>query len=272
MNFCGRLIGTFFDPGRTFRAISERPLWVDVLIVLLILISLYTYLIFPFGQKDSLRSLEDNAAKLKAKWGESRYASYLERMKGQDRSLTAFLVTPLTYIVGFLFSALIVLGMGRLVSTQGNYLQVFSSLLHANLVDKLLGNGLRLFLISGRKSVLETSTGLPVLFRLCAPRPGGFVPTLDVLPVRDRPGCGLQNHSEEGACHLFRLLAPQERAYRGPHRASDPPDAIGSGKLGRIPPKDANFSRREKFPPCPRFALLSASREDPCPIHCGGLS
>jgi hypothetical protein len=164
MNFCGRLIGTFFDPGRTFRAISERPLWVDVLIVLLILISLYTYLIFPFGQKDSLRSLEDNAAKLKAKWGESRYASYLERMKGQDRSLTAFLVTPLTYIVGFLFSALIVLGMGRLVSTQGNYLQVFSSLLHANLVDKLLGNGLRLFLISGRKSVLETSTGLPVLF------------------------------------------------------------------------------------------------------------
>ena len=164
MSFSGRLIGTYFEPGRTFRAISERPLWVDVLIVLLILISLYTYLIFPFGQKDSLRSLEDNAAKLKAKWGESRYASYLERMKGQDRSLTAFLVTPLTYLVGFLFSALIVLGMGRLVSTQGNYLQVFSSLLHANLVDKLLGNGLRLFLISGRKSVLETSTGLPVLF------------------------------------------------------------------------------------------------------------
>jgi len=164
MSFSGRLIGTYFEPGRTFRAISERSLWVDVLIVLLILISLYTYLIFPFGQKDSLRSLEDNAAKLKAKWGESRYASYLERMKGQDRSLTAFLVTPLTYLVGFLFSALIVLGMGRLVSTQGNYLQVFSSLLHANLVDKLLGNGLRLFLISGRKSVLETSTGLPVLF------------------------------------------------------------------------------------------------------------
>jgi len=164
MSFSGRLIGTYFDPGRTFRAISERPLWVDVLIVLLILISLYTYLIFPFGQKDSLRSLEDNAAKLKAKWGESRYASYLERMKGQDRSLTTFLVTPLTHLVGFLFSALIVLGMGRLVSTQGNYLQVFSSLLHANLVDKLLGNGLRLFLISGRKSVLETSTGLPVLF------------------------------------------------------------------------------------------------------------
>jgi hypothetical protein len=164
MSFCGRLIGTFFDPGRTFRAISERPLWVDVLIVLLILISLYTYLVFPFGKKDSLRLMEDNAAKLKEKWGEDRYAGAIERMEGQDRSLAAFLVTPLTFLVGFLFSALIVLGMGRLVSTQGNYIQVFSSLLHANLVDKLLGNGLRLFLISGRKSVLQTSTGLPVLF------------------------------------------------------------------------------------------------------------
>jgi hypothetical protein len=164
MSFGRRLMGTFFVPGRTFRAIAERPLWVDALIVVLILISLYTYLVFPFGQKDSLRSMKDNAAKLKDKWGESRYASDLERIKGQDRSLAAFLVTPLTYLFGILFSALIVLGMGRLVSTQGNYLQVFSSLLHANLVDKLLGNSLRLFLISGRESVAQTSTGLSVFF------------------------------------------------------------------------------------------------------------
>jgi hypothetical protein len=164
MNFGGRLIGTFFVPGRTFRAIAERPLWAGTLILVLILVSLYTYLIFPFGQKNSLRSMEDNAAKLKDKWGESRYASELERIKGQDRALTAFLVTPSTYLFGILFSALIVLGMGRLVSTQGNYLQVFSSLLHANLVDKLLGGGLRLFLTSGRESVVQTSTGLSVFF------------------------------------------------------------------------------------------------------------
>lgn len=60
--------------------------------------------------------------------------------------------------------------MGRLVSTQGNYLQVFSSLLHANLVDKLLGNGLRLYLICGRKSVVQASIGLTV-----------FSPKLDVM-------------------------------------------------------------------------------------------
>lgn len=164
MSFGRRLLGTFFVPRRTFRAIAERPLWVDTLILVLILTSLYAFLIFPFQQKDSLRSMEDNAVKLKAKWGETGYASELKRTKDQDRSLSAFLVTPLTYLFVQLFSALIVLGIGRLVSTEGNYLQVFSMLLHASLIDKLLGNGLRLYLISGRGSIVQTSTGLPVFF------------------------------------------------------------------------------------------------------------
>jgi hypothetical protein len=170
MSFGRRLVGVFFDPGRTFRAIAERPLWVDVLIVTLVLVSLYTYLVFPHGQKDSLRVMEENSSRLKEKWGEPAYAGALERARSQSRSLAAFLVTPLTYLSGLLFSALIVLGLGRMITAQGNYLKVFSSLLHAGLVDKLLGNGLRFFLVSNRGSVLRTSTGLPVFF-----------PRLDVL-------------------------------------------------------------------------------------------
>jgi len=172
VSFGRRLAGTFFLPGRTFKALAERPLWVDALIVVLILISLYTYFIFPYGQKDNLRSMEENAAKLKGKWGETRYAGEVERIKVQNRSLHAFLVTPLTYLFVLLFSALIVLGTGSLVSTRGNYLQVFSMLLHANFVDKLLGNGLRLYLISRRGSAFQTPTSLAVLL----PRP-------DAMPI-----------------------------------------------------------------------------------------
>lgn len=172
MSFGLRLVGTFFFPGRIFKAIAERPLWVDALIVVLILISLYTYFVFPFEQKDNLRSMEENAAKLKDKWGESGYAGEVERIRGQNRSLDAFLVTPLTHLFVLLFSALIVLGTGHLVSTQGNYLQVFSMLLHASLIDKLLGNGLRLFLISGRGSAVQAPTSLAV-----------FLPKPDAMPI-----------------------------------------------------------------------------------------
>jgi hypothetical protein len=108
MSFGRRLAGTFYDPGRTFRAIAERPLWVDTLILILVLVSLYAYLVFPFGQKGSLRTMEDNASRLKEKWGASGYAGALERIEGQSRSLAAFLVTPLTFLTGLLFSALIV--------------------------------------------------------------------------------------------------------------------------------------------------------------------
>jgi hypothetical protein len=163
MSFGRRVIGTFFSPGRTFRAIADRPVWVDILVLVLILIILYAYLSFPFAQKDRLRMMETHEAALTAKWGPSGYAGEMERVKGRDRSLSAFLVTPLTSLFSLLFAALIILGMARLVSTEGNYLQVFSSLLHASLVDKLLGNGLRLFVILGGKAA-ETSTGLPALF------------------------------------------------------------------------------------------------------------
>ncbi|MBP1766477.1 MAG: hypothetical protein H6P98_592 [Candidatus Aminicenantes bacterium] len=37
MSFGRRLAGTFFDPGRTFRAITERPLWVVLTAGLIIL-------------------------------------------------------------------------------------------------------------------------------------------------------------------------------------------------------------------------------------------
>src|SRR4030042_2809056 len=69
-------------------------------------------------------------------------------------------------------------------------------------------------------------------------------------------------------CHLFRGF-PLRIVYISQGKTVV---KKGSGKLGRVRPKDAHFSRREKSAPCPRFALLSASREEPCPLRCGGLS
>ncbi|MBN2409313.1 MAG: YIP1 family protein, partial [Candidatus Aminicenantes bacterium] len=164
MSLFGRLSGIFFNPGRTFRRIAERPVWVDALVITLILVCLYSYLVFPYGQKDNLAFLENNAAQLKQQWGEERYAFSVDRIEGRDRILTAFLITPLTHLSGWLFSALVVLGMGRLVSPTGHYLQVFSSFLHAGFVDILLGNALRMVLVLKWKSVVQTSTRLTVFF------------------------------------------------------------------------------------------------------------
>lgn len=164
MNFVSRFFGTFFDPGKTFSSLAERPIWLDALVLVLIALAVTSYISFPFGQKDNLQMVEDSAAKIKDKYGEAGYNAAVDRVKNANRILASLVMSPLTLVIGFLFSSLVVLGMGRLVSTQGHYLQVFSALVHANFVDKILGNAVRLALILSRKSVLQTTTGLPVLF------------------------------------------------------------------------------------------------------------
>ena len=67
-------------------------------------------------------------------------------------------------LVGIFFSSLILLIMGRFVSSQGGYLPVLAAVVHANFVDKLLGNGVRALLIGTRHSVMQTSTSLALLF------------------------------------------------------------------------------------------------------------
>ncbi len=54
--------------------------------------------------------------------------------------------------------------MGRMFSTEGNYKQDFSVYLHASIVDRILGNAVRLVLILIRKSVFQTTTSLALLF------------------------------------------------------------------------------------------------------------
>jgi hypothetical protein len=76
VNFFSRFVGTFFDPSKTFKTLAGRPVWLDALVVLLILISIYSFMIAPVAQKDSLRMMEDNAAKLKDKWEKRATTGY----------------------------------------------------------------------------------------------------------------------------------------------------------------------------------------------------
>ena len=63
-------------------------------------------------------------------------------------------------VIGFLIASLIILIIGRMSSTEGNFVMVFAALLHANFIDKILGSAVKLALILTRKSVTETSTSL----------------------------------------------------------------------------------------------------------------
>jgi hypothetical protein len=110
--------------------------------------------------------MKDSAA-LKESLGQAIYDKMIEQ---NEHPSVAFqlvyivIITPLVAIFALMLQSLLLLVAGRLSSTQGTYVQVLSALVHASLIDKLLGNAVRLVLVLTRQSVLQTSTSLALLF------------------------------------------------------------------------------------------------------------
>ncbi len=166
MDLFNRLQGIFFNPKVTLKAISGKPIWISALIILLIAWALFNYITTPYLQKDTLQLLQ-SSDKLQERMGEDRFNEMIKRTKNPTKAsvlLSNLLYKPGGLLFGFLFSSLIILAIGRMFSTEGNYKQIFSAVLHANFIDKILGNALRLVLILTRKSFMQTTTSLALFF------------------------------------------------------------------------------------------------------------
>jgi hypothetical protein len=166
MSLFKRLEGVFFDPKRTFDGLAAKPVWIDALVVVLLALISFNLVVAPYMQKDQLQLMKGNAA-LMERMGEDAYTKMIERTEHPSpsgRIVQTFVATPLFFLAALLLQSLILLILGRLLSTQGVYVQVLAVLIHANIIDKLLGNGVRLALAVTRKSLMQTSTGLALLF------------------------------------------------------------------------------------------------------------
>ncbi|MCX6569184.1 MAG: YIP1 family protein [Candidatus Aminicenantes bacterium] len=166
MNLFKRVEGIFFNPRPVFDSLAVKPVWVDALIVILVALIAFNLVVAPYMQKDQLRLMKDNSA-LKERIGAERYDQMIQNMENptdRSRIIQTFVTTPLFYLIALLFQALILLILGHFLSQQGSYAQVLAVLLHASLVDKLFGNAVRMVLALTRKSLMQTSTSLALLF------------------------------------------------------------------------------------------------------------
>jgi hypothetical protein len=166
MNFFKRLEGIFFNPRPVFDDLAAKPVWIDALVVILLALIAFNLVVAPFMQRDQLQLMKDNTA-LKERLGEDRYTQMVQNIEHpsvRSRIVQTFITTPLFYLAAILLQSLILLILGRFLSQQGTYVQVLAVLVHASLVDKLLGNAVRLGLALTRKSLMQTSTSLALLF------------------------------------------------------------------------------------------------------------
>lgn len=166
MDFVKRLTGVFSDPRRTFTALAEKPVWVDVLVVILIALVAYVMVVTPYSRHEQAQMIKDSV-KLKERMGEDRFNQYVQGLEAPPttwQTIQAVGGAPLVFLIAMLLQASALIVLGRFASTQGAFKQVFASLIHANLIYALAGNGVRLILTLTRKSVMQVSTGLPLLF------------------------------------------------------------------------------------------------------------
>lgn len=166
MNFFNRLQGVFFNPQITLKTISERPVWVDTLIFILIVLTVFTLIVAPYVKQDKLHDLK-NDIKLQERLGEERHQQQVEFWENTPKALFIlfFVIVPLiANLIGYLLPCLVILGIGRMFSSEGTYKQIFSVFLHASIVDRFLGNVIRIILVFTRKSVVQTTTSLALFF------------------------------------------------------------------------------------------------------------
>jgi hypothetical protein len=166
MTLLKRMGGVFVNPRPTFEGLAEKPVWIDMLVVIMLALIAFNVVVAPYVQKDQLLLMKDNVA-LKERMGEEAFAKLIENTEHPSQSmriLQIFIFTPLTFLAMLLLQSLLLLILGRLSSTQGTYVQVLAALVHASLIDKFLGNGVRLTLALARGSLMQTSTSLALFF------------------------------------------------------------------------------------------------------------
>lgn len=165
MSLGNRLLGSILDPRKTMAAVAAKPKALDALAVVLVVIAVLALVAAPYGQRDQLKAMKDNP-KMKERLGEERYEAMvwdLENPSPARRFLFPFIGAPLVQLLGFLIAAVVLLILGRLVSTEGTFQAVFAVLITANAIDKILGGAVRTLLYVLRGSVAEASTSLALL-------------------------------------------------------------------------------------------------------------
>lgn len=166
MNFFKRLQGVFVSPKATFAAVAEKPVWVDVFVVLLIALAVYSLAVMPYMRTEQYQMMKDSA-KLKEKMGEGPFNEYVQKYAAPPTTWTYIQTAvggPAFIFIAMLLQAGVLMLLGRFVSSLGAFKQILSALVHASLVNVVLGNAVRLALAVTRKSVMQVSTGLGMFF------------------------------------------------------------------------------------------------------------
>jgi hypothetical protein len=157
--FINDFIGVIGNPAQTIGKVMEKKRWQAALAVILLVSAMLTFLTFPITKAEQARFIRDS--EMADKLSEEQLAS-LDKFTPAQR-LTGSLVSLVFSFVMIGVAAFFVYLFFKVAGAEGLYVNYFSGVVHASILDMLIGGILKSSLVLHKKTML-IHTGLTMLF------------------------------------------------------------------------------------------------------------
>jgi hypothetical protein len=157
--FFSDFIGVISNPGPTIARVMDKKRWQAALVLVLLVTAVVTFITFPVTKVEQAKIVRDSA--MADKLSEEQLAN-LDKFTSTQRftgSLYALVFSGLTVVVAAFFIYLFF----KVAGCEGNFVNYFSGVAQASILDMFLGGILKGALILLKKSIM-VQTGLTMFF------------------------------------------------------------------------------------------------------------
>jgi hypothetical protein len=157
--FASAFFGVIGNPGPTIARVMDKKRWQAALAVILLVTAVVTFITFPITKVEQAKFIRDS--EMADKLSEEQLAN-LDKFTPTQRvtgSLFAMVFSGLTVVIAAFFIYLFF----KVAGCEGNYVNFFSGVAYASILDMALGGLLKGSLILLKKSMM-VHTGLTMFF------------------------------------------------------------------------------------------------------------
>jgi len=157
-DFSRNLLDVVRNPGKAVSQAMEKKKWVSVFLLILTVGSIATYVTYPVTKAEQAKMLRNS--EFAARMSEEQLES-LDKFTPAQRLAGSLFPIPITALT-IVMAAFFVYMFFKIGGAEGGYMNFFSGVVHASVIDMLLGGIVKCVLIVSQKSLL-VSTGLSLL-------------------------------------------------------------------------------------------------------------
>ena len=157
-DFYRNLVDVIRSPGKAIGRTMEKKKWVAIFLLILAVSSIATYVTYPVTKAEQAKLLRNS--EFAARMSEEQLES-LDKFTPAQRlagALFPFPITALTIVIAAFFVYLFF----KIGGAEGGYMNFFSGVVHASVIDMVLAGIVKSVLILSQKSIL-VSTSLSLL-------------------------------------------------------------------------------------------------------------